>query len=246
MNYQDPLYNPVLNQYLSSLKRPAKFFDSNNSAFYNENNFGLLLDNVLQGLNSCIIALQFLDKYPLKFLGVDYTICNFELYRIRKELDGERLKFIGSIHLNTPSINQQEFIARSKLEHYSAKRNESRQNYKINYHSANCANRVKQTDPYTNVTRPLTPISPPQNLLASTFGSHLVARTSAPALSTIDQIKHENSLFFQQMNTNLNPSPTDNYQLFPKTSQIPAEKPAQSVTFSSSIPITTTAEIHEF
>ena len=236
MNYSDPIYNPAVNQYLNTLKRPAKFVDTNNSAFYNENNFGLLLDNVIQGLNSCIIAFKFLDKYPLKFLGIDYTICNFELYRIRKELDVERLKYVNSL--------QQEFIARSKLENYS-----NRHHFKINYHSKNCANSVKPDQcSETNVTRSITPITPPQNVLAnnSTFDSKLVARTTAPALSPIDELKHQNSRYFQQITTNLSPGVTDDYQLFPKTIQVPAEKPAQCVKLSSSIPLTTTAEIHEF
>ena len=246
MNYSDPHSNPLLNQYLASLKRPAKFHDNNNSVFYNETNFGLLIDNTLQGVNGCIVALQFLEKFPLKYLGEDITILNFELCRLRKNLIDERLKFITAITINSQNINQQEIITTSNNEQRIGRHTEAKQSYKPKYHKNNCVNRVKYTDPYNNVSRPLTPISPPQNLLASTFGSHLVARTSAPALSTIDQIKNENLLFFQHMNTNLNPSPTDNYQLFPKISQIPAEKPAQSVTFASSIPITTTAERHNF
>ena len=49
------------------------------------------------------------------------------------------------------------------------------------------------------------------------------------------------------MSTKLHPGPTENYyQLFPNTSQVQAEKPAQSVTFAPSNQITTTAEIHNF
>ena len=126
---------------------------------------------------------------------------------------------------------------------YIGKRTEAKQSYKPKYHGNNGVNRVKYTDQYTNVTRPLTP---PQNLLASTYAPQSsVANNTVPTSSAnvIEQIKNQNSQFFHNMSTNLHPGPTENYyQLFPNKSQVQAEKP--SVTFAPSNQITTTAEIH--
>ena len=78
MNCSDPHSNRLLNQYLASLKRPVTLSD-NNSVFYGESNFGLFIEHRLQGVNGCIVALQLLGKFPLKYLGEDTTILNFEL-----------------------------------------------------------------------------------------------------------------------------------------------------------------------
>ena len=55
MNLSDPSSNPLLNQYLASLKRPVNLVD-NNQVFYGESNFGLFIDNTLQGVNGCVPA----------------------------------------------------------------------------------------------------------------------------------------------------------------------------------------------
>ncbi len=246
MTYNDPHSNPQLNQYLASLKRPA-FFSDNNSVFYAESNFGLFIDNTLQGVNSCIVALQFLGKFPLKYLGEDTTILNFELCRIRKNLIEERVKFISALSIkDQTAYNKEVFELVAKTANYEdqyiGKRTEAKQSYKPKYHGNNGVNRVKYTDKYTNVTRPITP---PQNLLASTYEPQNLVANTVPTTSAnvIEQIKNQNSQFFHNMSTNLHPGPTENYyQLFPNKSQLQAEKP--SVTFAPTNEITTTAEIH--
>ena len=92
MNLSDPSSNPLLNQYLASLKIPVNLVD-NNQVFYGESYFGLFIDNTLQGVNGCIVALKCLEKFPLKYLGEDTTVLNIELCRLRKNLLEERSKY---------------------------------------------------------------------------------------------------------------------------------------------------------
>ncbi len=225
MNYSDPHSNLLLNQYLASLKRPATFTENNNSVFYAESNFGLFIDNTLQVVNTCIVALQFLGKFPLKYLGEDTTILNFELCRLRKNLIDERIKYINA--LKDQAIHQQDVIelvasTSSIDEKHIGKCTEAKQSYKPKYHGNNGVHRVKYTDQYCNVTRPITP---PQNLLASvTSTPQLITSTSAPSLSSTDR-NIQSSSFYSKYNKLHHPRPTEsNYQLFQNSWQIQAEK----------------------
>ena len=145
MNYSDPSSNPLLNQYLASLKRPVTLVD-NNSVFYGESNFGLFIDNTLQGVNGCIVALKFLEKFPLKYLGEDTTVLNFELCRLRKNLLDERLKYVNA--LKDHAIYQQDITklvacTSSIDEQYIGNCTEAKQSYKPKYHGNSVLDKLR-------------------------------------------------------------------------------------------------------
>ncbi len=138
MNYSDPSSNPFLNQYLASLKRPVTLVD-NNSVFYGESNFGLFIDNTLQGVNGCIVALKFLEKFPLKYLGEDTTVLNIELCRLRKNLLEERSKYVNTLNaLKTDALYQQDITklvaCNSNIDEQYTNCSVAKQSYKTRHH----------------------------------------------------------------------------------------------------------------
>ncbi len=232
MNLSDPSSNPLLNQYLASLKRPAVNLVDNNQVFYGESNFGLFIDNTLQGVNGCIVALKFLEKFPLKYLNADTTVLNFELCRLRKNLLEERSKYVNTLNALKTDVLYQQDIAKlvacnSKIDEQYTNCTVAKQSYKPrhhNYHGVHC---VKYLDQYQNVSQT---IIPPQNLLASvTSVPQLVTSTSAPPVISTDNNIQSHS-FYSKYNKLHNPRPTEsNYQLFQDSWQFQAEK---SVTFA--------------
>ena len=148
MNYSinDPSSNPLLNQYLASLKRPAVNLVDNNQVFYGETNFGLFIDNTLQGVNGCIVALKFLEKFPLKYLNADTTVLTFELCRLGKFLLEERAKYVLTLNaLKNEEVYQQDItklvVCNSKIDEKYTKCTVSKNRYKLihhDFHGINC------------------------------------------------------------------------------------------------------------
>ncbi len=235
MNLSDPSSNPFLNQYLASLKRPAVTLVENNKVFYGETNFGLFIDNTLQGVNGCIVALKFLEKFPLKYLNADTTVLNFELCRLRSNLLEERSKYVNTLNaLKTEDLYQQDIAklvaCNSKIDEQYTNCTVAKQSYKPrhhNFHGVHCTKHLNQVDQYQNVSKT---IIPPQNLLASVNSlPQLVTSTSAPPVISTDNNIQSHS-FYSKYNKLHNPRPTEsNYQLYQDTWQVQAEK---SVTFA--------------
>ncbi len=235
MNISDPSSNPFLNQYLASLKRPAVTLVENNKVFYGETNFGLFIDNTLQGVNGCIVALKFLEKFPLKYLNADTTVLTFELCRLGKFLLEERAKYVHTLNaLKTEEVYQQDIAklvaCNSKIDEQYTNCTVAKKSYKPrhhNFHGIHCTEYLNQVDQYQNVSKT---IIPPQNLLASVNSPPpLVASTSAPPVISTDNNIHSHS-FYSKFNKLQNPRQTDsNYQLYQDTWQAQGEK---SVTFA--------------
>ncbi len=232
MNINDPSSNPFLNQYLASLKRPAVTLVEN-KVFYAETNFGLFIDNTLQGVNGCIVALKFLEKFPLKYLNADTTVLTFELCRLGKFLLEERAKYVLTLNaLQKDEIYQQDISklvsCNSKIDEKYTNCTVAKKSFKPRHHDFHGIHCTKYLNQYQNVSKT---IIPPQNLLASVnLSPPLIASTSAQPVISTDNEVHTSHSFYSKFNKLQNPRQTDsNYQLYQDTWQAQGEK---SVTFA--------------